>query len=80
MYRPKWKGTPIFNPYHPRILANGGYVEPREGMTKRQLKHDSVVAILQPNEIVIPVKHKGKPLAKIVKRYLIKNNIKLPNF
>ena len=80
IYKPKWKGTPIYNPNHPRILKDGGYVEPRKNMTKRQIKNDSILAVLQPNEIVIPVKYKGIPLAKKVKKYLIKNKIILPNF
>jgi hypothetical protein len=78
--RPKFKGTPIFNPHHPRNFLNGGYVEPHEKMTRKQLSKDSILAILQPREIVIPVKYKGRPLAKQIKKYLIKNNIKLPNF
>ena len=78
--RPKFKGTSIYNHRHPRNFLNGGYVEPRENMTRRQLNKDSVLAILQPNEIVIPVKYNGKPLAKRIKKYLINNNIKLPNF
>lgn len=77
---PKFKGTPIYNHHHPRFLINGGYVEPRSNMTRRQKTNDSVLAILQPGEIVIPVKHKNVPLAKQVKRYLVRNNIKLPNF
>jgi len=78
--RPKFKGTPIYNHRHPRNFLNGGYVEPRQNMTRRQLNKDSVLAILQPGEIVLPVKYKGQQLAKRMKKYLIKNNIKLPNF
>ena len=42
-------------------------------MTKKHMINDSVKAILQPNEIVIPVKH-----AKTVSKLLRQNNIKLP--
>jgi len=77
---PKWKGTPIYNYHHPRNLLNGGYVYKKPNMTRRQIHNDSVHGILKPGEIVIPVKYKGKPLAKIMKKYLIKNNIVLPNF
>ncbi len=80
MDKPKFKGTSIYNHRHPRYFINGGYVEPRSNMTRRQLENDSILAVLQPNEIVIPVKYKGKPLAKMVKKLLIKNNIMLPNF
>lgn len=76
----KFKGTPIYNVNHPRVFVNGGYVEPRSNMSRRQRKNDSVLAMLQPGEIVVPVKFKGKPLARMMKKYLIKNNIKLPNF
>ena len=80
MDKPKFKGTPIYNHRHPRMFLNGGYVEPRSNLTLRQKKTDSILAMLQPGEVVIPVKHKGKPLAKMIKKYLIKNNIILPNF
>ena len=75
MDRPKFKGTPIYNYHHPRNFLNGGYVEPRSNMTRRQKTSDSILAMLQPGEIVIPVKH-----AKNIKKYLIKKNIILPNF
>lgn len=75
-----FKGTPIYNPYRPRIMKDGGYVYPKPNMLNSQLNNDSVLAILQPNEIVIPVKHKGIPLAKKIEKYLKSNNIYLPNF
>jgi hypothetical protein len=75
----KFKGTPIYN-YKPRHFLKGGFVKSKPNMTKKQLNNDSVLAILQPNEIVIPVKHKGQPLANQIKRYLINNNIYLPHF
>lgn len=80
MDKPKFKGTPIYNYRHPRNLLSGGYVEPKANMTNQQKTKDSILAMLQPGEIVIPVKHNGKPLAKMMKKYLIKNNIILPNF
>lgn len=80
MDRPKFKGTPIYNYHHPRNFINGGYVEPRSNMTRQQKTKDSILAMLQPGEIVVPVKYKGKPLARKIKKYLIKNNIILPNF
>jgi hypothetical protein len=75
-----FKGTPVYNPWTPRIMKKGGHVYPKANMSKRQLNNDSVLAILQPNEIVIPVKHKGIPLAKKIERYLKNNNIYLPHF
>jgi hypothetical protein len=80
MDKPKFKGTPIYNHRHPRMFLNGGYVEPRSNMTRRQKTSDSILAMLQPGEVVIPVEHKGVKLAREIKKYLIKNNIILPNF
>jgi hypothetical protein len=80
MNKPTFKDTPIYNYHHPRNFINGGYVEPRRNMTRRQKTHDSILSMLQPGEIVIPVMYKKTPLAKQVKRYLLKNSIKLPNF
>ena len=73
-----FKGTPIFNKYKPRDLRYGGYVYEGKGMTQKQLDHDSVIAILRPNELVIPVKHKGYNLAHKVQNWLRSQNITLP--
>ena len=71
----KFKGTPVFNPHNPRDLyKQGGYVYSSPHMTQKQLQNDSVLAVLRPNEIVIPVKH-----AKTVAKFLKSKNIKLPN-
>jgi hypothetical protein len=68
-----FKGTKVFNT-KPRNYVKGGFVQPGQGMTYRQLHKDSISAILKPNEIVIPVKH-----TKIIKKFLKSKNIKLPN-
>jgi hypothetical protein len=75
-----FKDTKIYNPWTPRIMKHGGNVYDKPNMSKRQLNNDSVLAILQPNEIVIPVRYKGKPLASKIQKYLMKNNIYLPHF
>ena len=72
-----FKGTPVVNPYTPRVMKKGGYVNPTKHMIKKQLNNDSVFTILQPGEIVIPVKHKGKPLADKIIKHLAANKIYL---
>lgn len=68
-------GVKVFNnKYRTRYYRFGGKVTPHKNMTKEQLENDSVKAILQPNEIVIPVKYADR-VAKILK----KEGIKLPN-
>lgn len=68
-------GVKVFNPRRPRIFYKfGGVVKQSPRMSKSQIGNDSVLAILQPNEIVIPVKH-----AKMVTKMLKQKNIKLPN-
>lgn len=75
-----FKGTQVYNPITPRIMKEGGHVYPKPNMSRRQLNNDSVLAILQPNEIVIPIKYKNINLAQKVEKYLKKNNIYLPHF
>lgn len=58
---------PIHYEYH------GGRVKRVKRMTRKQLSSDSVRAILQPGEIVIPVKYAGR-----VTRLLKQRKIKLP--
>lgn len=72
-------GTPVWNE-HPRHMRRGGRVQRAKGMTRRQLTHDSVLAVLQPGEIVIPKTYKGRPLVGRVERALIRSNIWLPHF
>lgn len=72
--------TKIYNPWTPRIMRKGGGVYPKANMSKRQIHNDSVLAVLMPNEIVIPVRYKGKPLASKVEKYLKGQNIYLPHF
>lgn len=74
-----WKGTPVYNPYHPRDLTKGGYIYGKGNMTMKQKHHDSVIGILKPNEVVIPVEYKGIPLAKQIVKLLEENNIWLPH-
>ena len=73
-----FKGVPIFNKRW-RNFVNGGYVKPHKNMNLKQLNNDSVKAILMPNELVLPVKYKGFPLAQEVLKLLKQNRINLPN-
>lgn len=72
-----FNGVKIYN-NRERNYANGGKVYKGKNMTMKQVKNDSVKAILMPNELVIPVFHKGKPLASKIERLLKNNNIYLP--
>lgn len=67
-----FKGTKIVNK-RPRRLEGGGFVYRAPKMSLRQIRNDSVHAILQPGEIVIP-----KRLAPRIKGYLRANKIRLP--
>ena len=73
----KWKGVDVYN-NRPRNYRDGGYIYPKENMSKEQLRNDSVLGILKPNELVIPVKYKGKPLARKIVKILKEKNIYLP--
>ena len=64
---------PFNKKFRTRYYYNGGLILPHIKMNKKMLTVDSVKAILQPGEIVIPVKH-----AKKVATLLRNNNIKLP--
>jgi len=65
---------PFNKKFRTRYYYSGGQVLPHPKMSKKMLTVDSVKAILQPGEIVIPVKHVKKVTT------LLKNaNIKLPN-
>lgn len=65
---------PFNKKFRTRYYFHGGKIEPHPKMNKKMLTVDSVKAILQPGEIVIPVKH-----AKSVSKMLKNANIKLPN-
>lgn len=65
---------PFNKKFRNRYYYEGGKILPNIKMSKKMLTVDSVKAILQPGEIVIPVKH-----AKKVAKLLRTNNIKLPN-
>jgi hypothetical protein len=73
-----FKGVPVFNPRSPRDLRYGGYVYEGKGMTQKQLNNDSVIAVLRPGELVVPVKHKGYNLADKTMRWLRSQKIVLP--
>lgn len=75
----RFKGTPIHNPYNPRDLTHGGYVYSSPSMSQKQLRNDSVVGILRPDEIVIPIKYKNRNTASLVKKYLLSQKIYLPH-
>jgi hypothetical protein len=68
-----FKRTKVYNK-RPRNFGNGGFVQQRKNMSYRQIHHDSIKAILMPNELVIPVKY-----APLVTHFLKSKNIKLPN-
>lgn len=74
----KWKGVDVYN-NRPRNYSDGGYIYPKSNMSKEQLRNDSVLGILKPNEIVIPVRYKGKPLARKIVKILKEKNIYLPH-
>lgn len=74
-----FKGTKIYNPHTPRNYVKGGYVYKKPDMNQRQIRHDSVLAMLKPGEIVIPTSHKGKPIARTIAKYLKTHNIFLPH-
>ena len=65
---------PFNKKFRTRYYYNGGLILPHIKMNKKMLTVDSVKAILQPGEIVIPVKH-----AKKVAKLLLTNGVKLPN-
>jgi len=68
-------GVKVFNDkFRTRYYKFGGLVKANKNMTKEQLENDSVKAILQPNEIVIPVKYADR-VAKMLKEA----NINLPD-
>ena len=82
----KFKGVAVHNPHNPRtnVYMKGGVVYPGRNMTAKQLSHDSVMAVLQPGELVIPKrfyqrsKRKWLNLAQRVGNDLRKDGIKLP--
>lgn len=60
------------------ILKNGskgGYVLPMPNFKKSDLKKDSVRTILQPGELVVPLKR-----VKLVEKFLRNNKIHFGNF
>ena len=65
---------PFNKKFRTRYYYEGGKILPHIKMNKKHLSADSVRAILQPGEIVIPVKH-----AKKVATLLRTNGVKLPN-
>lgn len=82
-----FKGVKVFN-HRPRtsLYGRGGKVAPRPTMTLKQRNNDSVLTILQPGEVVVPVRHFQKKkkkwlnLANKVQRDLEKEGIHLPGF
>ena len=68
-----FKGTKIVND-RPRRLEQGGFVYRAPKMSLRQIRNDSVAAVLQPGEIVIP-----KRLAPRIRKFLKAKRIRLPN-
>lgn len=68
-----FNGTKVYNK-RPRKFNNGGYVVQNKNMSNRQIHHDSIKAIVMPNELIIPVKY-----AKLVSHFLKSKKIRLPN-
>lgn len=68
----KFRGVTPFNRKFRNYVA-GGYATPSTKMTKAQLTHDSLRAMLQPGEIIIPLKYTRR-----VARMLRQAHIKLP--
>ena len=68
-----FNGVKVFN-NKPRMFFNGGNVKKTGVMTRKQLNNDSVRAILQVGEMVIPKKY-----TNLITGYLKKQHIKLPN-
>lgn len=85
----KWlglkKGGQVPYNVKPHLLKNGARITKKRNMSQYQQNNDSVRAILQPGELVIPVKYFQKdkkrkiPLAQQVEAMLKKRGIKLPN-
>lgn len=85
----KWlglkKGGQVPYNLKPHLLKKGGRVSHKRNMNAYQRNNDSVRAILQPGELVIPVKYYQKskkrsiPLAAQVMSSLKKQGIQLPN-
>lgn len=80
----KQGGKVAFN-LKPHLLRGGAKISKKKRMNAYQRSNDSVRAILQPGELVIPVKYYQKekkrkiPLAAQVEAMLKKRGIKLPN-
>jgi len=68
-----FQGAKIFN-NRPRNFLNGGSVKKTGFMTKKQLNNDSINAVLQVGELVIPKKY-----VNTVSNFLKSKNIDLPN-
>lgn len=68
-----FNGVKVYN-NKPRNYIKGGYVKQKRNMTYQQIHHDSINAIVKPNEIVIPIKY-----TKAVKKFLKSKHIRLPN-
>jgi hypothetical protein len=75
-----FNGTKVYNPNHPRNGLFGGRVRGGARFSKRQMASDSVWTILQPNELIIPVRYKGRKLAAEVQKALMAQGVMLPGF
>ena len=75
-------GVKVYNPKQPWMYAGGGKVHTRSDMSLKQRLNDSVKAIVQPGELIIPVVHKGLPNGALVHNvigYLRRHGVRLPN-
>lgn len=76
-----FNGTKVYNPNHPRNGLFGGRVRGGSGFSKRQLAHDSVLfTMLQPGEVIVPVRYKNRKLAAEVQKALMAQGVMLPGF
>lgn len=71
-----YKGVKVYNPSSPWKFKNGSFVHIKPDMTQQQLHNDSVLAILQPGEIVISKKYVNDKLKNILEN----NKIHVPDF
>lgn len=71
-----FRGVRVYNPSSPWKFRGGSFVHIKPDMTKKQKENDSVLAILQPGEVVISKKYVNDKLKKVLEE----NKINVPNF
>jgi hypothetical protein len=66
----------VYNPSSPWKFRSGSFVPIKKDMSKAQKDNDSVLAILQPGEIVVSKKYVNNKLKKVLEE----NKVHVPNF